>query len=125
MGFLIKLLLAATIAYGAYWAYEQYEARLAAEEALKARPVVNIPEERVRKLECPTCRGNGKLVDAGGTVKFGYRCPVCDGRGHREISSKGTVCSECKGMGNVERGSGARQLSQRCPICDGSGLKKK
>ncbi len=61
-----------------------------------------------RRIACPLCHGEGIVVyDSGGKNdpmnRRSENCPVCLGRGYREVAVMPTqkICPDCKGMGLV------------------------
>lgn len=123
---ILKLIMAGAIAYGGYYAYENYY------KPSKAAPVVSPAVEKpdtagLKKLECTLCKGLGRKTYRSGGSEIGYKCPVCDGAGARSIPANATACNRCKGMAKVvvDPNENARMVSQRCPLCQGSGIEKK
>ena len=75
-------------------------------------------------LDCPTCRGEGKVVcprcRGEGEVlrKKGVNCAQCGGQGQITLRLNGRTvpCPGCRGTGKVER-----EVLDECPRCKGRG----
>ncbi len=71
-----------------------------------ARSAASRPEVETRRMDCPTCGGEGKLsyADSRGANHV-YPCPICNGTGGRDVrlGAGQYVCPDCKGMGVTER----------------------
>jgi hypothetical protein len=113
--------------FGAYALYATYAPdewpRLAAEpielQALSAgaeghnaaststnAPALTRAEKETRRIDCPTCNGEGRLSYADGRgANHTYACPICNGQGGRTLRVREGqhVCPDCMGMGVTER----------------------
>jgi len=99
-----------------------------------ARGILN--ENKNKRIVCWKCQGLGKVVIQRSDKYTTYTCPICAGRGGRELSSLREICELCKGMGKVivpEAGGphpGKREIDQNrlmvsaqtCPLCIGEGI---
>jgi DnaJ-class molecular chaperone len=132
MNQLLKLLVIGLAIYGAYALVEKYYGDTLAKPdrrpdkgANSAPPVSKAPTSL--KVTCPTCQGDGKLIDLSGDTQVAYACPICRGSGGRTLRPGAVACSYCKGMGHITReaalteGKPGRTIAQRCPMCNGIG----
>ena len=58
-------------------------------------------------VQCPTCKGTGQVMRAGGRLQFSQACPDCDGTGRRR-----EPCSVCHGKGVTPK---TEQVKVRIP----------
>lgn len=58
-------------------------------------------------ITCPTCKGTGQVMRAGGRLQFSQPCPDCEGTGRRR-----TPCSLCNGKGTTPK---TEQVKIRIP----------
>jgi molecular chaperone DnaJ len=58
-------------------------------------------------VTCPTCKGAGQVMKAGGRLQFSQECPDCSGTGRRR-----TPCSLCNGKGTTPK---TEQVKVRIP----------
>ncbi|MEK0448579.1 MAG: hypothetical protein RL088_847 [Verrucomicrobiota bacterium] len=72
-------------------------------------------------VTCPNCRGEKTITSTSGLQGTRQPCPICTGRGFREVTIPDgkTICADCKGMGIVGRASN-ESLSPRGPTIAGN-----
>lgn len=58
-------------------------------------------------ITCPTCKGAGQVMRAGGRLQFSQSCPDCDGTGRRR-----EPCPVCRGKGVTPK---SEQVKVRIP----------
>jgi molecular chaperone DnaJ len=58
-------------------------------------------------VQCPTCKGTGQVMRAGGRLQFSQACPDCEGTGRRR-----EPCSLCNGKGVTPK---TEQVKVRIP----------
>jgi molecular chaperone DnaJ len=58
-------------------------------------------------VQCPTCKGTGQVMRAGGRLQFSQPCPDCEGTGRRR-----EPCSLCNGKGVTPK---TEQVKVRIP----------
>jgi molecular chaperone DnaJ len=58
-------------------------------------------------VQCPTCKGTGQVMRAGGRLQFSQTCPDCEGTGRRR-----EPCSVCHGKGVTPK---TEQVKVRIP----------
>lgn len=58
-------------------------------------------------VQCPTCKGSGQVMRAGGRLQFSQTCPDCEGTGRRR-----EPCSLCQGKGVTPK---SEQVKIRIP----------
>ncbi len=56
-------------------------------------------DTRAGIIDCPQCRGRGKIVYTEGFFRVSYTCPDCGGRGYQYKEK----CPHCKGTGRFRR----------------------
>jgi len=87
--------------------------------------------DAIQYVQCTNCHGKGYL---GNHIVNGACCPICEGRGGMNITTKGASdmtspgmtemlqyiqCPKCKGKGRY--GDGVRHKIAECEACNGKG----
>lgn len=77
---------------------------------------------------CPLCGGKGELAEPA-SKRWTYACPVCLGRGVRELRLEPgqKLCGHCGGMGRLGRlddfwRNRKRYVADPCKVCRGKGV---
>jgi hypothetical protein len=103
------------------------------EQAADAAPTQAREEQAVELVQCPRCKGTGKMrrpvrcEECGGRGTIAVDCPMCGGTGKRKVGHREMPCPRCQGSGKIKRpcpachGKRFIMVDMPCPACKGTG----